>query len=462
MKTRLVIYILTSILLVISINVQAQKQWTLEECIEYAFDNNIQIQQSMLNVNSADRDVTQSKYGLAPNLNATASHQYGWGRSYDQSANRYANNSTQQSYFSVNSQVTLFNGFQLINNVRQKQFDYLAEKYNSDKIRNDMSLNVAAAYLQILFNIELAKNAQRQVDISSEQIERTKKQVDAGALAQGQLYDIEAQGASDEAVLVNSKNNVMLAYLDLMQLLDIESNVEFDVEKPILEITGTPTLLPAEMIYNKSVLIMPEIKSAEYKLESADKGLSIMKGMRSPRVYANGSYGTNYSDQLVKSFIPGQPGYDESIAFGDQFKENRNGTLSLGISIPIFNGYQVSTNIKKSKIYYDVINLELESEKLRLRKNIESAYADAIAAYQTFLSRHKSVDAFKESFKYTQEKFNVGMVNSTDYNIVKIQLANAESDLSSSKFDYIFKVKILDFYLGKSLTLNDIANVRSK
>ena len=460
MKSRLVIFILTSILLVIGINVQAQKQWTLEECIEYAFDNIIQIKQSVLNVNSADRDVTQSKYGLAPNLNATASHQYGWGRSYDQSANRYANNNTQQSYFSINSQVTLFNGFQLINNVRQKQFDYLAEKYNSDKIRNDMSLNVAAAYLQILFNIELAKNAERQVDISNEQIEKTKKQVDAGALAQGQLYDIEAQGASDEAVLVNSKNNVLLAYLDLMQLLDIESNVEFDVEKPILEITSTPTLLPAEMIYNKSVMIMPEIKSAEYRLESANKSLSIVKGMRSPRLYANGSYGTNYSDQLVKSFIPGQPGYDEKIPFGDQFKEHRNGTLSLGVSIPLFNGYQVSTNIKKSKIYLDVVNLELESEKLRLRKNIESAYADAIAAYQTFLSRNKSVDAFKESFKYTEEKFNVGMVNSTDYNVVKTQLANAVSDLTSSKFDYIFKVKILDFYLGKSLTLKDIANIK--
>jgi outer membrane protein len=130
------------------------------------------------------------------------------------------------------------------------------------------------------------------------------------------------------------------------------------------------------------------------------------------------------------------------------------------MSIPIFNGYQVSTNIKKSKIYYENLNLELELEKNMLRKNIESAYADAIAAYQTYISRQKSVYAFTESFKYTNEKFNVGMVNSTDYNVVKIQLANAESDLSSSKFDYIFKTKILDFYLGRSLTLSDIANVK--
>lgn len=460
MKLRSYVLITASALLIFGINLTAQKLWTLEECIDYAFENNIQIKQSTLSVASADKDVLQSKLELAPSFNANTSHSFGWGRSFDESANRYASNNTQQSYFSVNSQVTLFNGFQLINNIRQKQFDYLAEKYNSDKIRNDMSLNVAAAYLRILFTIELENNAQRQVDISREQIERTKKQVEAGAVAKGMLYDIEAQAASDEANLVSAKNNVMLAYLDLMQLLDLESNSDFDIDKPNLEIVGTPTLLPADMIYNKSVMIMPEIKSAEYRVESADKGLSIVKGMRSPRLFANGSFGTNYSDQLMRSYIPGQPGYNEMIPFGDQFKENRNGTLSFGLSIPIFNSYQVTTNIKKSKIYVEAVNLELESEKLLLRKNIESAYADAIAAYQTFVSRQKSVESFNESFKYTQEKFNVGMVNSTDFNVVKIQLANAESDLSSSKFDYIFKTKILDFYLGKSLSLSDIANVR--
>jgi outer membrane protein len=448
------------VLIAFGINVTAQKLWTLEECINYAFENNIEIKQSVLSVNAAVKDVAQSKYNLAPSVNASTSHTFGWGRSFDQSANMYASKNTQSSYFNLNSQVTLFNGLQLINNVRQKQFDYLAEKYTSDKIRNDMSLNVAAAYLQILFNIELANNAQRQVDISKQQIDRTKKQVDAGAIAMGSLYDIEAQGAVDEANLVSAKNNVMISYLDLMQLLDMESGTEFDIDKPILEILGNPSLLPASMIYEKSVTIMPEIKSAEYKVESAYRGLSLVKGQRSPRLYANGSYGTNFSDQLMKSYIPSDPGYNVMIPFGDQFKENRNGVLSLGISIPIFNGYQVSTNIKKSKIYYESVNLSLESEKLRLRKNIEEAYADAIAAYQTYISRQKSVAAFKEAFKYTEEKFNVGMVNSTDYNVVKIQLTNSESDLASSKFDYIFKTKILDFYLGRSLSLSDIANVK--
>lgn len=460
MKIRPALLMIAIALVAFGINVTAQKLWTLEECINYAFENNIEIKQSVLSVDAADKDVLQSKYNLAPSLNASTSHTFGWGRAYDDAAARYSANNSQSSYFSVNSQVTLFNGLQLINNVRQKQFDYLTEKYASDKIRNNMSLNVAAAYLQILFTIELANNAQRQVNISKEQIDRTKKQVDAGAVALGSLYDIEAQGAADNANLVSAKNSVMIAYLDLMQLLDMEANAEFDIDKPVLEIVGNPALLPADMIYNKSVTIMPEIKSAEYRVESAQKGLSLVKGQRSPRLYASGSYGTNFSDQLMKSYIPDTPGYKIMIPFGDQFKENRNGVLSIGLSIPIFNGYQVSTNIMKSKIYYESANLSLESEKLRLRKNIEEAYADAIAAFKTFLSRQKSVDAFNEAFKYTKEKFNVGMVNSTDYNVVKIQLANAESDLASSKFDYIFKTKILDFYLGRSLSLSDIANVK--
>ena len=438
----------------------AQKQWTLEECINYAYENNLVIQQSMLNVESSDLDLMQSKLNLAPSLNASASQNFGWGRSPDPQTNIYATQQTQSTYFNINSDVTLFNGLQQMNIIRKAQFDYLAKKYESDKIRNDISLNIAAGYLLILFNIELVNNSQRQVDISKEQISRTEKQVEAGALARGNLYDIQAQSATEEAALIANKNKLGLAYLDLMQLLDLEATNEFDIDKPNLEITGQPSLLPPEMIYNKSLALMPEIKSAELRLESAGRTLAISQGARSPRIFASGNIGTLYSDQIKENL-----GFDENgviwgntIPFNSQFVDNRSGSIVFGMSIPIFNGYQVSTNIKKSKIYYENVNLELEIEKNRLRKNIESSYSDAIGAYQTFIARNKSVDALKESFNYTEEKFNVGMVNSTDYNVSKIQLANAEADLASAKFDYIFKTKILDFYLGRQLTLTDIAS----
>ncbi len=448
-----------------SINIAAQELWSLEKCINYAFENNLQIKQSILDANSSDLDLRQSKLNMVPSLNARLSQNYNWGRNLDPQTNLYTTEQTQQFYTNLNSEVTLFDGLQQINNVRQKQFDYLAKKYDSDKIMNDISLNIAASYLLILFNIELLNNTQRQVDISKEQIERTEKQVEAGAVAKGSLFDIQAQGASEEANLVSAKNNLMLSYLDLMQLLDLEASEEFDIEKPQFEISGAPTLLSPEIIFNKAVEIMPEIKSAEYSVQSAERSLAIAKGMRSPRLYASGQYGSTFSDQIYPVIgndpVTGVPIFGDDVKpFSDQLTDNRFGSLFFGLQIPIFNGYQVSTNVHKSKIYKEAVDLNLQIEKNKLRKDIESSYADAIAAYQTYIARKKSVESFQEAFKYIEEKFDVGMVNSTDYNVAKIQLNNAESDLASAKYDYIFKTKILDFYLGKSLTLTDIASVQ--
>ncbi|PLX00747.1 MAG: hypothetical protein C0591_00830, partial [Marinilabiliales bacterium] len=402
-----------------SINIAAQELWSLEKCINYAFENNLQIKQSILDANSSDLDLKQSKLNMAPSLNSRVSQNYNWGRNPDPQTNLYTTNQTQQFYANINSEVTLFDGLQQINNVRQKQFDYLAKKYDSDKIMNDISLNIAASYLLILFNIELVNNAQRQVDISKEQIERTEKQVEAGAVAKGSLYDIQAQGAGEEANLVNAKNNLMLAYLDLMQLLDLEASEEFDIEKPQFEINSAPSLLSPDIIFSKAVDIMPEIKSAEYSVQSAERSLAIAKGMRSPRLYASGQYGSTFSDQIYNySEGPGGEIIKGDVKpFSDQFVDNRYGSLFFGLQIPIFNGYQVSTNVKKSKIYKEAVDLNLQIEKNKLRKDIESSYADALAAYQTYIARKKSVASFQEAFKYIEEKFDVGMVNSTDYNV---------------------------------------------
>ena len=464
-RTYALLTVLVSVLL--SINVFSQELWSLEKCIVYAYENNLTIKQSVLDVYVADEDVRQSKLNMVPSLNSSISQSYNWGRNLDPQTNVYATQQSQQFRFGLNTEITLFNGLQQINNLKQKQFDYLAKKYDSDKIRNDISLNIAAGYLLILFNIELVNNAQRQVDISLEQIDRIEKQVEAGSIARGSLYDIQAQGASEEANLVAAKNSLMLSYLDLMQFLDIEAGTDFDIEKPALEITGSPNILPPEMIYSTAVSIMPEIKSAENSVESAERGLAIAKGMRSPRLYASGNYGSTFSDQIYPVVgndpITGLPIFGNDVkSFNSQFVDNRFGGLFFGLQIPIFNGYQVSTNVKKSKVYKEAVDINLAQQKLFLRKNIETAYADAIAAFQTYLARKKSVESFTEAFKYTEEKLNVGMVNSTDYNVSKIQLSTAESELASSKYDYIFKVKVLDFYLGKGISLDDITAVESE
>jgi outer membrane protein len=435
----------------------SQKLWSLEDCIYHAYKNNIQIKQSELGVESAEKDYLQRKLNMVPSLNTGYSYNFGWGRSVDMATYRYTNQKTQQGYFNVNSSFTLFSGMQQINSLRQQQFEMLAQQYNYEKIKNDMSLNIAAAYLQILFNIELVKNAEGQVKITKLQIDRTKKEVEAGTVAKGNLLDIEAQGASEEANLVAANNRLKLAYIDLMQLLDIIVNDSFDIEKPELkvELQKNSTESP-EFIYNKALTIMPEIKSAEYQLKSAEKSLKVSKGARFPTLTMNGGYGTNYSDQIKKSYDPTNPDFNKKKSYWDQWVDNRNFTLDFRLNIPIFNGYQATTKVRKAKINYENISLNLELEKNRLRKNIEQAYADAVAAYQTYLARKKSYESLKESFKYTEEKFNVGMVNSTDYNLSKIQLSKAESDLVSAKYDYIFKTRILNFYLGKPLTLKDV------
>lgn len=459
---RKVFFLISISLVVFNINLLAQELWSLEECINHAYEHNLTIKQSQLDVLASDIDLKQSKLDLAPSFNASVSENFNWGRNLDPQTNLYDTKQASQFYTNLSSEITLFNGLQQINNIKQKEYEQMAKKYTSDKIRNDISLYIAGGYLSILFNLELVANAQRQVDISKEQISRTEKQVEAGVLAKGALFDIQAQNANEEANLVTAKNNLLLAYLDLMQLLDIEATADFDIEKPKLEIVGTPTLLPPEMIFNKAVEIMPEIKSAEFSVQSAERSLAIAKGMRSPRLYATGQYGSTYSNQIFDYSLDPVTGdliQGPVKPFGNQMDDNRFGSLFFGLQIPIFNGYQVSSNIKKSKIYQENVNINLEQEKLTLRKSIESAYADAIAAYQTYVARKKSVESFQESFKYTEEKFDVGMVNSTDYNVAKIQLSTAESELASAKYDYIFKVKILDFYLGRSLTLDDIAGV---
>ncbi len=444
------------LLLFFSTTGKAQQPWSLEKCINYAFENNLQIKQSRLSTQSSKEDLLQSKLKFLPSFNASISQNTGWGRSIDMATYRYTNNKTNQAYGSVNASLILFSGLQNVNALRQKEFEYLAKKYNSDKIRDNIALNIAAAYLQILFNIEQVANAKRQVEISRKQIDRTQKQVEAGTVAKGNLLDIEAQGANDQVNLVNAQNKLMLAYLDLMQLLDIKGTSKFDIEKPQLKITHKPDLLPVQSIYHTALQIMPQIKSAEYSVKAAAKALSAAKGRRSPTLSLNSSYGNNYSDQIRLSNNPLDPDFKKTKPFWDQLRDNRNITLGFRLTIPILNGYQVATYIKQSKISLENANLNLEIEKNNLRKSIEQAYADALAAYQTYMARQKSLVSLREAFKYAQEKFNVGMVNSTDFDVAKVKLYNAESDMLAAKYDYIFKTKILDFYLGRSLTLKDM------
>lgn len=431
----------------------AQKIWKLEDCISYAFDNNLQIKQQVLNTRYNSNILLQSKIGLAPDFNAGIGGGISWGRALDQTTYEFTEN---QRIISMNSNIssslTLFSGLQQYNTIKQNEFDLMASLQDLEKLKNDISLAIAAGYLQILFNSELLNIAKNQLEQTKMQVNRTSKLVDAGSLARGALLEIEAQAAAEELNIINASNQLDISYLTLTQLLDLDSVGDFQIEIPEFgEIADQEILLTVNSVFNNANAILPQIKSAEYQLSSSEKGLGIAKGSRSPSISLNGSYGTGYSD-IRERYNPAT-GQMETYPFANQMQDNISTTLTLGLRIPIFNGWTAGTSISNAKLNVMNYELALETARNNLYKEIQQAHADAVAARKKYLATQQALASMEESFMYTEQKFEVGLVNTVDYNAEKNRLTQTQSDLLQAKYDYIFKMKILDFYRGTPLTL---------
>lgn len=428
----------------------AQKAWTLEECIVHALENNIQIKQSRLQTETAEINLLQSKLDFIPSANLGTNLNYNWGRNIDPVTNLYNTDQTLNNNYSLNGRMDLFNGMQKWNQLRKNELDYQASQLVSEEMENNISLFLTRAYLTILFSHELLKVAQEQVEVTKSQVERTSKLVEAGTLPKGDLLEIQAQGATEETNLITAENNLALAYLDLKQYLDLPAETEFDIDHPEIELSEELQIIPSGQVYANAVDIMPEIKGGEVNLESAQRAVKIAKGSLYPSISLSGGIGTNYNDKQRESFIdPNSP----IMSYGDQIQNNRGEYMTVSLSIPIFNGYMARSNVNRAKVQSINQNFNLQLRKNELRKNIEQKYHDAIAAYKTYNASIISVKSLSEAFKYTEEKFTVGMVNSVDYSLAKIKLTQAQSQLIQAKYDYIFKTKILDFYMGIPLSL---------
>ena len=456
--------------------VNAQKVWSLQNCIDYALANNIQVKQQQLNEQLAKVSLTQSKLGLVPNLNGDVSHAYNYGKTIDMYTNEFASSTVQSDNFYITSSVTLFSGFQLLNTIKQNRIDLQASKFDLEKMMNDISLNLATAYLQILYNIEILNNAKNQLTVTNQQVKRTQELFNAGTVAKGTLLTLEAQAATEEFSVVTAQNYLDLSYLTLTQMLDLPSTNNFAIEIPKLDLNIESSVLTLpEQIYAIASSKQPEIKSAELKVQSNEIGLSIARGMRSPALSLRVTYGTGFSgaSKKIKGYqmngldtigftaesfpvyvvAPGITPQYENIPFKDQINDNVNKSISFNLSIPIFNGWQTNTAISKAKIAIQNAEYSLQTAKSTLLKNIQQAYADALAAQNKYKSSKKSVEALNESYKYAEQKFDVGLLNTTDYNDAKNKLAEAESNLLQAKYEYVFRLKVLDFYMGKPIEL---------
>jgi len=285
--------------------------------------------------------------------------------------------------------------------------------------------------------------------ITQLQLDRTGKLVDAGSLAKGSLLEIEAQYAREELDVVNAQNRLQLAYLSLYQLLEIPSTESFKIEKPVLpEIGADASLMNSMDVFKNAVQLKPSVKSAEYKLESARKTLLIAKGNLMPSLSFGGNYNNLYNNKYTYRYP-----LTNIMSVKDQLKSNQRYGFGLSLSIPIFNRFQVRTSVSNAQIQVENTELQLQSTKNLLRKDIEQSYTNALAAFKRYIANQKAVVSSKEAFRYTEEKFNVGMINSVEYNQSKNNLSKAQSDLLQAKYEYIFRTKILDFYNGKTIEL---------
>ena len=467
--------ILSFVLLVTGFSLAAQQAWSLEKCLQYAMENNIQIKQSVLNTEYNENLLKQSKLGQIPSLSGSAGYNSSWGRALDETTYRYSNEQINSVNMGLSSYANLFNGLQVRNTIRQNELTLMASYEDVESVKNEISLNIAAAYLTIMFNQELVAVTKSQMEVTGQQVERTGKMVDAGKLAKGNLLELNAQYASEELNLVNAENQLSISLLNLQQILYLPIDTAFAVIIPELaDPDENPLLVDAQEVYSIAEEIMPEIKSAMLSLESADKGLAIAKGARSPQLYLSANYNSGYSDirqQVVDVGPPeqipigetmsGEPvvSYPQEIPvlgaypFLDQVRDNRSSGIGLGLSIPIFNSWSINTNIANARIMHENAQLDLQNRQLALYASVHQSYADAVAALKKFNATQEALVSMEESFKYTEKKFEVGLVNTVDYNTSKNQLIATQSDLLQAKYDFIFKTKILNFYRGEPITL---------
>lgn len=447
--------------------------WTLQQCIAYAQVHNISVQQQQLNVQLSQVDLRQNRGNMLPNLNGYASHTYQYGRTVDRFTNTFANSMVLSENFYLSSNVTLFSGMQNYNSIQQSKFNLASGNYQLEQTRNDIGMSVASAYLQVLYAQEQLAVAQQQTDLTQAQVNRTQQLVDAGASAKGTLLDLQAQLATEQVSLVSAQNNVSLAYLNLIQLMNLDSAEGFTILKPDLAVQNENILSSTpEQIFQAALQSQASVKKAQADYQSADKGVSIAYGALSPSLTLQGSIGTGYSGAAKDVTGVSYAGYDTTglttggdyvlspnftytyatTPFSDQFNNNVNKSFGVQLNIPIFNRFQTSSNIERAKIRRQSAQLSIDLTQQQLHKDIDQAWADAKAAFLKYQASQKAVAAAQESFHYTEERFNAGGANTIDYNNAKNNLAKAQSDLIQAKFDYIFRLKVLDYYQGKPLT----------
>lgn len=418
----------------------------LQTCIEIALENNLTLQRSQANLGITEANMIENKGQRIPTLNTGASSGYRWGRSINPVTNLFENNRIGNINLFSSSNFTIFAGQQITNSIQQNKIDIEAAQYDVLATENTITLNVVNFFINVVFNSEQLKIAENQLGSTQEQLANTTKLVDAGSLPLANKLDIQAQNATNELEVINASNNLRIAKLNLAQAMQIPFNDNFNVLIPELE-ANDYSMADKEVseVFESALALMPEIKSAELGVESAEVGIKVAQGGYFPTLGVGGSAFSNYIDQ--PNFFGVRDG------FGTQIGNNFSYSGNLQLNIPIFSNLRNRANVQRAKLQKRLSQIQEVETVNQLRQDIESAYTSADAARQSYQASLVRVASLKEAFRISQQRFDAGAINFADFQLAQNNFFNSQADLVTAKYTYIFRVKVLDFYLGNPLKL---------
>ncbi len=445
---------LTALFLVLAMGILSaqSKKWTLQECVEYAVENNLSIEQFELDLQNVQIDESDALGNFLPNFNSTVTASGSRGLSSDPITGSNFTAGIFTLGGNLSSNVVLFNGMRNKNRMNRAKLNAIAQQYRLDDLKDDIRLNVALNYLDILSNKEALKVFKAQYAFTEQDLKRTKELVESGVVPKGDLLEIEATAAGQQQQIVNGGNQVLISRITLAQLLQITDYENFDIADDAFEIPPSDILNNSpKSIFAKAVEFRNDIKLSESNVALAEKDLDIAKGARYPTLAAFFNYNTSYSSR--KQF---DPMTQTSFRFDlvDQLWLFDGITYGGQLSIPIFNGFSTRNSIKRSRINVEKFKVQLEQDKLALETTVNQTYANVNSSFASYEAAEKTLEARRLAYQYSKERFDVGLMNAFDFSQAQARVDNAEAEVIRTKYDYIFRLKVLEFYFGIPIKLD--------
>ncbi len=456
----LIKYALNVLCLLLSVFAVAQTttpKWNLTDCINYAHENNLQLQRNKVQIALSKNNLQQVKNDRLPSLSGSSSWNNSYGRSIDYNTNGYTERNSSNINYGVGTSINLFSGFKKRNQIKKNEIDLQAQLLETEAIKENLALNITSLYLNILYAQEQLQVTKENLEIAQKQQNRIRKLVDAGKMPKGDLLQQQSQVAKNESNIVEEENRLSLAYLDLYQLLDIPNEKAFLVEIPEVDNVekASRTLLNYTERYGDIIAQRPEMKAFDYKIKSAQKGIAIAKSAYYPSLGLNANINSGYSNQRFDYKVdPNNPtnlSKNGVKSFFDQYEENLSKSWGLSLSIPIFSKFQTRTSVRNATLQLEDIKIQQQQEHNRLYKELQQAYTNALAAVKKYEAQRKAVAALEETFRYSEEKYQLGMLSNFDYNEALNNMTVARSQMLQAKYEYLFRTKILDYYNGLPL-----------